>query len=239
MTTATDSWRTTQTRLGVLRAAAAEFEANGYAAGSMANIVCRLREAGGPLGNAQATKGSISYYFPTKADLAVAIAEEEARVTESVQAELHKLGLAGLDALITGAHLYADRLDRDVILRAAFRLHQERVVIEVELPDPHPAAQARIEALLVEARERGEVRDGLEIPEAARHVQAVFLGTYLTSAQTAGLPFRCALDAAWMSTLPGFGVAQPGRLLNRVLTACCRAGGWDVSDAATIVARGR
>lgn len=231
------TWRSRQTRMTVLRAAASEFEAHGYAGGSMTNIVGRLRDGAGPLPHSQATKGTITYYFATKAQIALAIVGEDAAAATRARAQAEELELTGLEALIVAAHLYADHLDRDVVVRSAIRLYRERSVIEVALPDPQARLRRYVEDRLAEARDSGQVRADLDVEGSARHLLAVFLGTFDMSSETGAPPFRCALDAAWLNILPSLGVTDGGMLLNRVLISCCRAGGWDVPTAAAVIVR--
>ncbi len=155
------------TRTAVLRTAAEQFDARGYAAVTLSGIAGRLG----------LTKGAIFFHFPTKADLAVAVVEEYVASWRTLREQLATEGLRGLEALRWLVEHVAELYRDDAGARAPLRLMQESEVIGVELPTPFVAWHDEVRRHLQDARADGETRPDLPVDDVAWHVVASFFGT--------------------------------------------------------------
>jgi AcrR family transcriptional regulator len=102
--------RAQQTRLALLRAAAAEFDRYGYAGTSLSRIT---RAAG-------VTMGALTFHFPTKSALADAVRARAAATTRAAVHPAAGRGPADLADVLLGL------LENDPEVRAAARLTRER-----------------------------------------------------------------------------------------------------------------
>ena len=198
-----------RTKQAVLEAAAEEFDTNGYVGGSIGSIAGRLGM----------TKGSVAYHFSSKANLAVAIVDEEIAQIDEVVDAIRARGLVGIDGLVVAMHDIILRTDTNTMFRAAFRLNREHSVIDAELPRPHLLWMAHIERFLREARQRGEVSATLDTATATRAVAAMSLGEYQLTHELEGNENPDgAFLAMWEYLLSSFG-ANPQEVLARASNA--------------------
>ena len=190
------------TRAAILRTAAEQFDANGYAATTVGEIADRLGM----------TKGSVYFHFPSKAELAAEVAGEYFHLWEPVLSRVDEQGLTGLDALIWASREVALRYRDDVTVRAAVRLMRESSIIDASMPVPFVGWIEVVRRYLEQARESGGLRPGVDIDALAWHLVAQFFGTQEVSHQLSergDLAER--IDLLWTFTLDGVrGEAGPG-----------------------------
>lgn len=183
-----------RTRDAILKAAAEEFDARGYAAVSLSEIAARV----------EVTKGSVYFHFPSKADLAAAVVSTYSAAWQTIVDGVDAIGHEGIAALrqlsAEAARVYRD----DAGVRAPLRLMREQSVIGVELPTPFRPWLDAVARQLAIAQEQGEVRVDVEPETVAWHIVACFFGTQEISHQ---LNNRSDLvertDAMWDLILQG------------------------------------
>lgn len=181
------------TRTAVLRAAAEEFDARGYAAVTLNDIARRLG----------LTKGAIFFHFPSKADLAVAVVEEYVSSWRALRDELAATGLRGFDALHWLLRHVAEIYRDDARARVPLRLMRESDVIGADLPAPFVAWTTEVARHLEEALADGEARADLAVEDVAWHVVASFFGVQEVSHHRAGrADLVSRVEAMWSLLLP-------------------------------------
>ncbi len=186
-----------RTKLLVIAAAAEEFDANGYAGGSIGGIAARL----------DMTKGAVAYHFASKASLAAAIIDEEVKQMRQMVDDIDGRGLRGVNALVAAVRSIIARADTDVVFRAAYRLNREHSAIDTHLRRPHLLWIGHMERFLDQAKADGEVHSDLDVAHAARAVAAMFLGEYQLSRELDRLGKNSDdMASAWTYLLASFTV---------------------------------
>lgn len=106
--------RAERTRLAILDAAAAEFDAHGYEGARLDRIIERTG----------ATKGAVYFHFPSKLAIARALVEEKYGNWPVIIAEVAESGLRGLAAAEELTQRVGHVFATDVHVRAAMKLSQ-------------------------------------------------------------------------------------------------------------------
>lgn len=183
-----------QTRAAILRIAAEEFDARGYLGAAISDIAERLGQ----------TKGSVYFHFPSKAQLAAEIVAGYFQMWEQVLQGVADQGLRGFGALRQISLQLAFRYRDDVSVRASVRLMRESDLIDAELPRPFVEWMSTVAAYLEEARDDGELREGVAIDQVAWHLVASFDGIQEVSHQLCQREdIEQRIEALWAFLLPG------------------------------------
>jgi AcrR family transcriptional regulator len=159
--------RAERTRLAILDAAAAEFDAHGYEGARLDRIIERTG----------ATKGAVYFHFPSKLDIARALVEEKYGNWPVIIAEVTESGLRGLAA----AEEITQRVGRvfatDVHVRAAMKLSQSVLPPPVD-DNPYDRWVGLIAMFVRQALGEGPTSDAdaREIATVAVHT---FFGSYM------------------------------------------------------------
>ncbi|MFC4555914.1 TetR/AcrR family transcriptional regulator [Georgenia faecalis] len=159
---------TTQTRRAMLGAAAEEFLVHGYAGSSLAVIAARLG----------LTKGALAHHFPTKDALAAGLmtilrqtlADQEAAARRAYPDS----GARAVVALVLGM---AARGVEDPRVAASVVLLSDRSAPSYEIADVIADWVARIQGLIEQGRELGEVGGRLSAHEVAEHILVTAVGS--------------------------------------------------------------
>ncbi|GAA2482422.1 ScbR family autoregulator-binding transcription factor [Streptomyces gobitricini] len=183
--------RAVQTRLALMRAAAEVFDEHGYAGAGINKI---LKRAG-------LTAGALYFHFGSKEGLAEAVMNAQQDTIEPL------LESRGLQRLVDITLVWAHQLGADPLLRAGVELS----LGHEGFADGAPFESWRelMAGYLREARELGELREGVDPEAVARFVVGACTGVQLYSRQVdsrASLPRR--VEEMWDCLLPG--IAAPG-----------------------------
>ncbi|WP_409061021.1 TetR family transcriptional regulator [Streptomyces sp. SYP-A7185] len=108
--------RAARTRQILVKAAADEFDRNGYRGASLARV---SRAAGVSI-------GALTFHFPNKAELAVAVREQGEAATASAVAAVTALREGPLQTVVTLTLALTRLLEKDVAVRATARLAREQ-----------------------------------------------------------------------------------------------------------------
>jgi AcrR family transcriptional regulator len=190
--------RAVRTREALLRAAAEVFAADGYTLASLPAIS----------GLAGVSTGALHFHFASKDSLA---GEVEAVATRSLE-RLVERRRASVDTplqLLVGATLdLAGAVGGDIVLRAGFRLGGDPSRKKGEGPGHWWSDW--VHALLREAREAGELADGVSPEGAAAAVVATTVGFgMLGSSGRLGLSPQL-VEQFWALVLPGLAASPSG-----------------------------
>ncbi|MGW0020621.1 TetR family transcriptional regulator [Rhodococcus sp. NPDC003382] len=178
--------RARRTRAAIVESAAAEFSKRGYAAASINTI----------LEHSNATKGAMYFHFDSKEALARAVLEEGlARYRTLVDRWVQAPGLDPFERLHGMVTELADALQRDVIIRAEFKL-----VIEPEFE-----SEARLRGgsvwgtagyrLAEEAQREGLFRPGADIRRFVEVISAALAGQrYMTDLTSSDVDVRARFE---------------------------------------------
>ncbi|GHF62869.1 gamma-butyrolactone-binding protein [Streptomyces mashuensis] len=156
--------RAVRTRRAILEAAGHVFDAHGYEAATIAQI---LERAG-------VTRGALYFHFSSKEDLARGVLAE-AVTTEGLLPQRFKL-----QELVDASLLLAHRLPREPLLRASMRLsvdQRARAMFGTKWPDWIAVA----ERLLTEAEHNGETLPHVSPADTARLLVAAWTGVQLVA----------------------------------------------------------
>ncbi|GIT79816.1 TetR family transcriptional regulator [Leifsonia sp. LS1] len=160
--------RAERSRTAILDAAAAEFDAHGYAGARLDRIIERT----------QLTKGAVYFHFRSKQDLAEALVAEKYATWPELVAEVDASGATGLAAAREVLRRVAVVFATDARVRAAMKL--SRTVLT---PEPDDDAYARWSAVvgrsLEQAAEAGELSPGADPSSLATVAVQAFFGAYL------------------------------------------------------------
>jgi AcrR family transcriptional regulator len=184
--------RAVKTRAAIILAAAEVFDEAGYHGASMREIMKR----------AGITLGAVYFHFPNKEALAVAVMNSQ---PETI---MPRLTSDGLQRLVDLTLVWSHQLQVDKILRAGVRLAVEQSGFGLQCSDSFDEWQRIMEACLLDARDRGELREGVDTRKVAEFVVSACTGMQLYSdlvARRTDLPRRAV--AMWDLLLPG--VADP------------------------------
>ncbi|MGX2998878.1 ScbR family autoregulator-binding transcription factor [Streptomyces sp. JNUCC 64] len=183
--------RAMETRGGILRAAAEVFDEYGFAGASIAKIC----ERGGT------TQGAIYFHFGSKEGLA--------REVMNAQPDVIVPGLAsqGLQRLVDITLVWSRRLREDPLLRAGVRLTNEQGSFGLNERAPYRTWSHIMTEILEVSRERGELREGLELERVADFVVAACTGLQMYSFVVCGRSDLTERTVEmWRFLLPGIAV---------------------------------
>jgi len=125
------------------------FDRNGYASATLGQIV---QEAG-------LTKGALYFHFASKEGLADAVEEQGRALLRDFMAGRRECGVPPVQALIDMTHWLARVLHEDPVIRASFRITNERIGRQPPVTDFHQAWITEVLRFLGRAREAGDLRD--------------------------------------------------------------------------------
>lgn len=182
--------RAAATREAVLAAAARVFERHGFAGASISEI---LDEAG-------VTKGALYFHFASKEDLARAIVNEQANWRDANAAPS---GQQPVQAMIDMSSDFVAALQRDPLFRASIRLTLERNTFASTDDSPYRGWLSTVEGMLRQARDCGDLVDGVDPGAAAYLLTAAMTGIQLFSeATTQRADLVARVDDMWRILLP-------------------------------------
>ncbi|MFE2427599.1 ScbR family autoregulator-binding transcription factor [Streptomyces sp. NPDC059373] len=185
------------TRNAILDGAARAFDATGFPATSLSDIV---KEAG-------VTKGALYFHFASKEALARAIVDEQFTVWEPFKG----VERPGVQTVIDLLHQMSDSLREDVRVRAGIRLVIEQGTFQDPDPTPYRTWIEAIRDCLAQAQGRGDVRSEVDAAAAARFIVGCWTGLQLSSQVLSGREdLRQATTDMWRLLLPG--LVPPRRL---------------------------
>ncbi|MFI1282588.1 ScbR family autoregulator-binding transcription factor [Streptomyces sp. NPDC020858] len=197
--------RAVRTRRAILEAAAVVFEERGYDAAKLTDIV-KL---------AHVTKGALYFHFDSKEDLAQAVIDAQVSMHAPFTPQEFKA-----QEFVDIGMIFSHRLRHDVLMRGSARLTLEQNGRELDRAAPYQGWIDLHTALLVEAKERGELFPHVDPSEPARLVVGAFAGLNVMS-QTLGLELDREVSALYASVLPSLFVPA---VASRIDTAPGRGG---------------
>ncbi|MFE9395280.1 ScbR family autoregulator-binding transcription factor [Streptomyces flavidovirens] len=193
--------RALRTREVLLRAAAEEFDASGFAGTGINKI---LRRAG-------VTAGALYFHFESKEGLAKAVMQAQPQTIEP------HLDSRGLQRLVDITLVWSRRLLEDPLLRAGVRLSVEQGSFGMQDATAFLEWRNIMEECLRDARDDGELLPAVDPAWVAEFVVSACTGVQLYAQLVNGradLPERTV--EMWRLLLPG--IATPGALTRIDLT---------------------
>ncbi|MET8576774.1 ScbR family autoregulator-binding transcription factor [Streptomyces sp. NPDC005012] len=187
--------RALRTRELLLRAAAEEFDACGYASTGLSKIAKR----------AGLTVGAVYFHFESKEGIAKAVMQAQPQTIEP------HLDSRGLQRLVDITRVWAQQLLHDPLLRAGVRLSVEQGSFGVHDITSFEQWRDIMEECLLEARESGELLPRTDPARVAEFIVSACTGVQLYAQLVNGredLPERTL--EMWRLLLPG--IATPGAL---------------------------
>lgn len=158
--------RAVRTRETIVRAAAEVFDELGYSGASMREIMKR----------AGVTLGAVYFHFPNKEALAHTVMNAQ---PQSVA--LSEQRSEGLQRLVDTTLLWSRQLQVDPFLRAGVRLSVEQTAFGFQDATPFVTWVAIAEEFLDQARERGELRPGVDSRRTAEFLLGACSGMQMYS----------------------------------------------------------
>ncbi|MGK5732023.1 ScbR family autoregulator-binding transcription factor [Streptomyces sp. URMC 124] len=183
--------RAVRTRELILKAAAEEFDENGYAGASITKIVDR----------AGVTAGALYFHFQSKQGLASAVMNAQSKAVEPL------IGSEGLQRLVDITLVWARQLQVDPVLRAGVRLAVEQGSFGLQDASSYQDWRTIMGECLHEAARKGELREGADPDRVAAFVVGACTGVQLYAQLLNGrkdLPERTV--HMWELLLPGIAV---------------------------------
>ncbi|MEV8320499.1 TetR/AcrR family transcriptional regulator [Streptomyces sp. NPDC059900] len=188
--------RAARTREALIRAAAADVDANGYHGATMSSISA----------SARVSMGALTFHFSSKRALAETVVEEASTITRARAATAVAGYASPLSAVFALMRGLAGLLDEDVVVRAAALLARER---PKPVPGWHDAWVPVLNGLLREADKAGELRQDAR-PDAVTALVVYVLTAveaYRCSPVGEGLGAQAALERLWPFVWRGVTVA--------------------------------
>ncbi|MGW4214182.1 ScbR family autoregulator-binding transcription factor [Lentzea sp. NPDC004789] len=183
--------RSTRTRAKLLRAAAEVFDRDGFAGSSLTAVCAR----------ADVSKGALYCHFRSKEALGVAIIEEQSLLWHRLRDEQLAVETSPMQALIAMSFEFVRRLDSDLTVRVSAKLLREAVFFDVAAAAQVVGWIAVVRDLLSQARERGELRSGVNVRHAAEQLVAELLGLqFVAQALSGGTDLRTRLARVWKAS---------------------------------------
>jgi len=183
--------RAVETRRLILQGAALVFDELGYDAASIKEILSRV----------SVTKGALYFHFPSKADLARGVLEEQ-----TLQLHLLPQG-SKLQEVVDVAMAIAHDLPSNPMLRAGSRLALERGSVDFAAQSPFLAWAKVVEELLEQAKRDGEALPHVDCRETAELIVGSFTGIQAYSQVSSGLrDLEKRVSAMWRHILPSIAV---------------------------------
>ncbi|MEV0742105.1 ScbR family autoregulator-binding transcription factor [Streptomyces sp. NPDC050549] len=188
-----------RTRHCILMAAAELFDERGYDSASTTDILAR----------AGLTRGALYHHFPSKEAIALALLDAH---VEALQVEDQPVKL---QSVIDLTLRFAQRLQRDPVLRASVRLSVE----QSSFSSPRVGYEQSMEVilgLLRQAETQGETLPGIDMNEAASFIVGAYTGIQtMAQAYSNRADLLSRVSSLWQFLLPG--LATPG-LVGRLRT---------------------
>lgn len=156
-------------REDILKAAAEEFAAKGYAGTSFGTIAARVGMH----------RNALQHYISSKPELAAEIAWApflDGQFLAQPAGDIE--GIAGMLAM---ARQIADTYAADVTARASMRLIEQSANIPAELPKPFVGWMGPSEDLLRQAVNRGEIAKDADLKDLAWRLVSAFVGVRVVS----------------------------------------------------------
>ncbi|MFD7257839.1 ScbR family autoregulator-binding transcription factor [Streptomyces sp. NPDC059874] len=178
--------RAVRTRRAILEAAAVVFEERGYDNAKLSDIV-RLAEV---------TKGALYFHFDSKEDLAQAVIDAQVNTHPAVTPQEFRA-----QQFVDIGMIFSHRLRHDVLMRGSARLTLEQSGRGLDRAAPYQGWIDLHTALMVEAKERGELLPHVDPGQPARLVVGAFAGLNVMS-QTLGLDLDREVSALYTSVMP-------------------------------------
>lgn len=195
--------RAVATRAAVLRAAAVVFEAKGFSAASVADI---LHEAG-------VTKGAMYFHFASKEAVMTAIIAEQSRWRDSVPSQIAETD--PLQAVIDLSYAFGDALMNDVMLRSSVRATVEQGTFGAQSTRPYAEWIETTSGLLARAAEKRQLREGVSPETAGYFLTASVTGVQLVSeAMSSRADLMARLHDLWDLVLPAIATPATRRRLD-------------------------
>lgn len=168
--------RAERSRTEILDAAAAEFDAHGYAGARLDRIIERT----------QLTKGAVYFHFRSKQDLAQALVAEKYVQWPTIVQEVDAAGLTGVAAAREVTRRVAEVFATDTRVRAAMKLART-VMPPAPEDDPYLRWAALIGRYLEQAVRSGELAPGSDAEAIATVAVQAFFGAYLIADERGSL----------------------------------------------------
>jgi AcrR family transcriptional regulator len=183
--------RAVRTRQAILEAAAVVFEDRGYDAAKLTDIV-RI---------ANVTKGALYFHFDSKEDLAQAVIEAQVDIVPVYTPQEFKA-----QEFVDIGMIFSHRLQHDVLMRGSARLTLEQNGRSLDRAAPYQGWIDLHTALMVEAKERGELLPHVDPVGPSRLIVGSFAGLNVMS-QTLGLELDSEVAALYTSVMPSLVVS--------------------------------
>ncbi|MFS0697927.1 ScbR family autoregulator-binding transcription factor [Streptomyces nitrosporeus] len=163
------------------------------------------------------TSGAIYFHYSSKEKLALAVVREQFATWPQLTARYAAPDVPPLEKLVALSFEVARSLSEDVVARAGARLWAERRTIEAAVPTPFDAWARATTRLLVQARRRGELAEGIEPSATAVTLVCAFFGLCTLADEMPGAPgWGERLDQWWLLTLTSLqATPEPAALLAR------------------------
>jgi AcrR family transcriptional regulator len=186
--------RSTRTRAKLLRAAAEVFDRDGFAGSSLTEVCAR----------ADVSKGALYCHFRSKEALGVAIIEEQSLLWHRLRDEQLAVESSPIQALIAMSFEFSRRLEDDLTVRVSAKLLREAVFFDVAAAAQVVGWIAVVRDLLSLARQRGELKDDVNVRHAAEQIVAELLGLqFVAQALSGGTDLRVRLARVWRASSAG------------------------------------
>ncbi|MFE2596904.1 ScbR family autoregulator-binding transcription factor [Streptomyces sp. NPDC059396] len=200
--------RAKTTRRFLLEAAAHLFDERGYAGTSISDISAQSGR----------TSGAIYFHYASKENLALAVVEAHFASWPEMIERHSSPDFPALERLVALSFDVARAFRDDVIIRAGARLWAERAAIDATFPKPFVGWMETVTQLLEEARQEGELGNGITPQVAAHGIVCAFFGLHTVSEALEGRrQIEEGLHDLWLLLLSGLQThPDPAGLLARV-----------------------
>ncbi|KAA2252712.1 TetR/AcrR family transcriptional regulator [Solihabitans fulvus] len=165
-----------ETRQNLVRAAAEVFDRKGFPATNLHDI---CRKAG-------VTKGALYFHFSSKDALAIAVMEEQGGVWQAALEQAGDSAKPGLQSLIDLSYTFSRQLRTDPVIRAANLLVFEAGLFRRQGGPQFAGWITVVRALLMRAREDGDLENDLDVNAVAESLVGGFTGSQLLSRALTG-----------------------------------------------------
>ncbi|POX56993.1 TetR family transcriptional regulator [Streptomyces sp. Ru71] len=182
--------RAARTRQALIEAAACTFERYGYEQSRLTDISAR----------AGVSVGALNFHFKSKAAVAHAVEHEAATTLRRVARVMTRHQGQALQRLTDMSHALADRLMRDVVARAGFRLScaaEQRTGLDLL-----QEWQGCVQQLVAEAADEGTLVESVEQQELAAVIVAATTGLEALGRRNTEWLSEPTLAAFWRLMMP-------------------------------------
>lgn len=184
--------RAVRTRQALIQSAAHTFERYGFTQSRLSDISA----------SAGVSPGALHFHFESKAAVAKAVEQEAATALRRTARAIVRHQEHALQRLTDISHALADRLRRDVVARAGFRLSCEsdrRTGLDLL-----QEWQSCVQQLLAEAADEGALAKAVGQQELADTIVAATIGLEVLGRRDTEWLSRPTLTAFWQLMLPTF-----------------------------------